>query len=114
MVSYNRDIIDFVGTPPFLRFVLLVAMATKHFHKVQTCVSFKNIFFRILGRPRSILARVRNRLKGDRKAKLDDIGGIGHLLTFFFCKKQFSFGSPQFGPKKCLTLKKKKKKNAPS
>ena len=90
MVSYNRDIIDFVGTPPFLRFVLLVAMATMHFHKVQTCLSFKNIFFRILGRPRSILARVRNCPKGDRKAKLDDIGSKGLLLTFF-CKKTTYF-----------------------
>ena len=84
MVSYNRDIIDYVGTPLFFRLVLLVAMATMHFHKVQTCVSLRT-FFRILGRPRSILARVRNCPKGDRKAKLDDIGSIRHLLTFF-CK----------------------------
>ena len=73
MVRHNRDIIDFVGTTPFLKFVLLVAMTTMHFHKVQTCVSFKNIFFRNLGIPRSSLARVRNCPKGDRKVKLNDI-----------------------------------------
>ena len=44
MVSNNPDRIDFVGTPPFLRFALQVAMSTMYFHKVQTCVSFRNIF----------------------------------------------------------------------
>ena len=44
MVSNNRYIIDFVGPPSFLRFALQVVMATMHFHKVQTGVSFRNIF----------------------------------------------------------------------
>ena len=43
-LAKNRDIIEFVGTPPFLRFALQVAMATMYFHKAETCVSFKNIF----------------------------------------------------------------------
>ena len=73
MVRNNRDIIEFVGTTPFLRFALQVAMATMHFHKAQTCVSFKNIFCHIKGVPRSNFAPVRNSPKGERKAKLDDI-----------------------------------------
>ena len=68
MVSNERDIIEFVGTPPFLRFALQVAMVIMHFHKAQTCVSFKNIFFV----SRHNLAPVRNCPKGERKAKLDD------------------------------------------
>ena len=55
----DRDIIDFVGTPPYLKFALPVAMATMHFHKVQTCVSFKNIFFILKGVLRSNLAPIR-------------------------------------------------------
>ena len=66
-------------------------MATMHFHKVQTCVSFWKTFFRIKG----ALAPVINCSKGARKAKLDDIRGIRHLLTNFR-KKQLIFGSPQF------------------
>ena len=53
-------------------------MATMHFHKVQTCVSFWNIF-----RIKGALAPVINCSKGARKAKLDDIRGIRHLLTNF-------------------------------
>ena len=52
MVSNNRDIIDFVGTNPFLRFDLQVAMETMLVYKVQTCVSFRNIFFPHLGGPK--------------------------------------------------------------
>ena len=44
MVCNNRDIIEFVGISPFLRFTLQVAMATMHFHKAKICVSFKNTF----------------------------------------------------------------------
>ena len=72
MVSNNRDII----------FALQVAMATMHFHKAQTCVSLKNIFS-YLGVPGSNLAPARNCPKGKRKAKLDEIINIGHLLTNF-------------------------------
>ena len=49
----NRDIIEFIGTPPVLRFALQVAMATTYFHKAQTCVSFKNIFS-YLGGPKEL------------------------------------------------------------
>ena len=49
MVSNDIDIIEFVGTPPFLRFALQIAMATMHFHKAKTCVSFKNIFSYLAG-----------------------------------------------------------------
>ena len=82
MVRNNRDIIDFVGTPPFLRFALQIAMTSTHFHNVQTCVSFRN-FFRIKRVPRSNLAPIRKCPKGARKATLDDIRSIGHLLTNF-------------------------------
>ena len=82
MVRNNRDIIEFVITPLFLRLSLQVAMATTHFNKAQTGVSFKNIFC-IEGVPRSKMAPVRNCPKGERKAKLDDIRSIGHLLTNF-------------------------------
>ena len=37
--------IDFVGIPPFLRITLDVAMATMHFHIVQTGLCFRNIVF---------------------------------------------------------------------
>ena len=89
MVSNNRGIIEFIGTPPFLRFALLVAMATMHFHTAQANVSFKNIFFSYLGVPMSYLAPVRNSHKGERKAKLDDIRRIGHLLTIIFVKSAY-------------------------
>ena len=49
MVNNNRDIIEFLGTAPFLRFALQVAMATMHFYKAQTCISFKNIFSHLVG-----------------------------------------------------------------
>ena len=78
MVSNSRDIIEFVDTPPFLRFALQVAMATIHFHKAQTYVSFKNIFFVFRG-SQGAISPVRNCPKGERKAKLDDIRSIGHL-----------------------------------
>ena len=82
MVRNNRDLIECVGTPPFLRFTLQVAMAPMHFHKAQTCLSFKNIFF-VFRDPRSNLAPVRNSPKGEDKAKLDDIRSKGHILTNF-------------------------------
>ena len=96
MVSNNLDIIDFVDTPPFLRFALQVTMATMHFNKALTCVSFRNIFS-YLGVPRSNL--------GARKAKLDNIRSIDHRFTFF--RKTGHFGSTPFGPKKCLKVQSK-------
>ena len=83
MVTNNRDIIELVGTLPFLRFALQVAMATMHFHKAQICVSFKNIIFVLRGSEGAILAPARNCPKGERKAKLDDVRSKGHLITNF-------------------------------
>ena len=37
--------IDFVGTPPFLRMALQVVMVTRHFHVAPTGLFFRNIFF---------------------------------------------------------------------
>ena len=54
-------------------------MATMHFHKAQTCVSFKKLF-PYLGSPKELFGTLRNGHKGERKAKLDDIRRIGHLL----------------------------------
>ena len=82
-------------------------MATMHFHKTQTCVSFKNIFFRIYGVPRSNLTPVRNCPKGERKAKLDDIRSIGHVLTNFRKISLFSVAL-NMDPKSALNLKIKK------
>ena len=109
MVSNNRDIIDFVGTPTFLRFALQVAMALMHFHKVQTYVSFMN-FFSYVGVPRSKLALVRSCPKGARKAKLDDIKSIGHHLTNFR-KNSLFLVALNLDPKGALNLK---IKNAPA
>ena len=103
MVSNNRDIIEFVGTSPFLIFALQVAMATMHFLKAQTCVSFKNIFS-YLGVSRSYFAPVRNSHKGERKAKLDNIRRIGHLLTTFRKISLFSVAL-NMDPKSALNLK---------
>ena len=36
--------IDFVGTPPFLRMALQVAMVTRHFHMAPTVLFLRNIF----------------------------------------------------------------------
>ena len=36
--------IDFVGTPPFLRMALRVAMVTMHFHIARTGLFLRNIF----------------------------------------------------------------------
>ena len=52
--------IDFVGTPPFLRIALRVAMVTMHFHIAQTDLFFGNNFIRILGIPGNNLAPIKN------------------------------------------------------
>ena len=64
-------------------------MATMHFHKAKTCVSFKNIIFRIKGVTWSNLAPIRNCPKGERMAKLDEKRSIGHLLTICFVKSAY-------------------------
>ena len=51
------------------------------------------------------LAPVRNSHKGERKAKLDDIRRIGHLLTNFRKISLFSVAL-NMDPKKALNLKK--------
>ena len=70
-------------------------MATMHFHKILTCVSFRDIFLRIMWFTRSNLAYARNCHKGARKAKIDD---IEYGSSFNKFSKQLTFGSPQFGP----------------
>ena len=50
---FVQYIIDFVGTSLFLRFALQVAMATKHFHKVQNMCIFR-IFFSHLAGPKTL------------------------------------------------------------
>ena len=50
---------DFVGTPPFLRIALWVAMVTMHFHIAQTCFIFRNIFCALRG-PGNNLSPTRN------------------------------------------------------
>ena len=52
--------IDFVGTPPFERIALRVAMVTMHFHIAQTGLFFGNIVFRILDIPGNKLAPMKN------------------------------------------------------
>ena len=59
------------------------------------------------------MARVRNCPKGDRKAKLDDIGSIGQLLTFF-CKNSLFLVALNLDPKSALHLKIKKKMHQPN
>ena len=44
--------IDFVGTPLFLRIALRVAMATMHFQIAQTGLFLGNVFFSHSGCPR--------------------------------------------------------------
>ena len=61
-------------------------------------------FFLYLGVPRSNLAPVRNCPKGERKAKLDDIRSIGHLLTNFRKISLFSVAL-NMDPKSALNLK---------
>ena len=56
-------------------------MATMHFHKVQTCVSFRNVFFVLRG-SQGTIGLPKTSPKGAREAKLVDIK-IGHLLTNF-------------------------------
>ena len=51
----------------------------------------------------SNLTHVRKCPKGACKAKLDNIRSKGHLLTNYG-EKPVMFGSPQFGPQKCLKL----------
>ena len=46
--------IDFINTPPFLRIVLQVAMATMQFHIAQAGL-FMGIFFHIQGSQETIL-----------------------------------------------------------
>ena len=41
--------IDFVGTSPFLRMALRVAMVAMHFHIAPTGLFFRNIFFSFRG-----------------------------------------------------------------
>ena len=41
--------IDFVGTPPFLRMALRVAMVTIHFHIAPTGLLFRNTSFSFMG-----------------------------------------------------------------
>ena len=52
----------------------------------------------------SYLAPVRNSHKGERKAKLDDIRRIGHLLTYFRKISLFSVAL-NMDPKSALNLK---------
>ena len=78
MVSNNRDIIEFVGTTPFLRFALQVAMATMHFTKPKH-VYLLRTFFIVFRGPKVQFGTLRNCPKGKRKAKLDDIRSIGHF-----------------------------------
>ena len=53
--------IDFVGTPSFLRIPLWVAMETMHFHMAQTGLSFRNILFSFSFRcPGSNLSPMKN------------------------------------------------------
>ena len=69
LVSNNRDLIDFVSTPPFLRLhyrLPFFSLKSKHVYLLGT-------FFSYLGVLRSDL--------GARKAKLDNIRSIEHLLT---------------------------------
>ena len=56
--------IDFVGTPPFLRMALRVAMVTKHFHNARTGLFLRNIFFSIQG------------VQGNNLAPMKDCPGV--------------------------------------
>ena len=56
--------IDFVGIPPLLRITLQVAMATTHFHIVQTGLCFRNIVFCFKGVQGNNLATIRNSHRG--------------------------------------------------
>ena len=51
--------IDFVGTPPFLRMALRVAMVTMHFHIARTGL-FLGTFFSIQGVPGNNLAPMKD------------------------------------------------------
>ena len=63
--------IDFEGTPPFLRIALRVAMATMHYHIVQTGLFLGALFLHTLGILRNNLAPMRNCLWNARLVKLD-------------------------------------------
>ena len=52
--------VDFVGTPPFLRIPLQVVMANMHFHIAQTGLIFSNIFFFSFRGPENNLSPMRN------------------------------------------------------
>ena len=39
--------IDFIGTPEYLRIALWVAMETMHFHIAQTCLFLMTAFYHI-------------------------------------------------------------------
>ena len=58
--------IDFLGIPPLLSIALQVAMATMHFHIVQTGLCFRNIVFCFKGVPGNNLAPIRNSPGGAR------------------------------------------------
>ena len=61
--------IDFVGTPPFLRMALRVAIVTMHFHIARTCLFFRNIFFSIQGVPGNNLAPMKDCLGVQGRSK---------------------------------------------
>ena len=54
------DMIDFVGTPLFLRITLRVAMATIHFHIAKTGLFLGNIYFLIQGIQENNLPLMKN------------------------------------------------------
>ena len=54
--------IDFVGTPPFLRMALRVAMVTMHFHKARTGLFLWNISIQ--------------RVPGNNLAPMKDCSGV--------------------------------------
>ena len=51
--------IDFIGISQLLRIALQVAIATMHFHIVQTGLCFRNIVFCFKGVPGNNLAPIR-------------------------------------------------------
>ena len=72
MGSNNRDIIEFVDTPPILNIRITGCHGNHAFSQSPNMCIIKNIFS-YLGGPRSNLAPARNCPKGKRKAKLDEI-----------------------------------------
>ena len=62
--------IDFVGTPPFLRMALQVAMVTRHFHIGPKGIFLRNIVFSHSGVPGNNLAPMINCPGGAGKVKI--------------------------------------------